>query len=63
MSKSKMCLNSVMRRIVKKKFEANIISEAQYCRTIAIIKKIEKEKFSLREAQNISVEAIFKIPK
>ena len=44
MSKNNTCLNSVMRRITKKKFEANIISEAQYCRTIAIIKKIEKEK-------------------
>lgn len=58
MSKSKMCLNSVMRRIAKKKLEANIISESQYCRTISIIKKIEKNQFALREAQNISVENI-----
>lgn len=58
MSKNNMYLNSVMRKIVKKKFESNIISEAQYCRTVAIIKKIEKESFSLREVQNISVEDI-----
>ena len=58
MSKNNTCLNSVMRRIAKKKFEANIISEAQYCRTVAIIKKIEKEKFSLREVKNINVEDI-----
>lgn len=40
MSKNNMCLNSVIRKIAKKKLEANIISEVQYCRTIAIIKKI-----------------------
>lgn len=42
MSKSKMYLNLVMGKIAKKKSEANIILESQYCRTISIIKKIEK---------------------
>lgn len=60
MSKNNTCLNSVMRRIAKKKIEANIISEAQYCRTVAIIKKIEKEKFVLREVKNIRSEDIQK---
>lgn len=58
MSKSKMCLNSVMRRIAKKKLEANIISESQYCRTISIIKKIEKNKFALRDVKNIKIDEI-----
>ena len=58
MSKSKNCLNSVMRRIAKKKLEANIISETQYCRTLAIIKKIEKEKFALKDVKNIEVDDI-----
>lgn len=44
-----MCLNSVMRKIAKKKLETNIILESQYCRTISIIKKIEKNQFALRE--------------
>ncbi len=51
-----MYLNFVMMKIVKKKFETNIISQAQYCRTLAIIQKIEKEIFSLRKVQNISAE-------
>lgn len=58
MSKSKNCLNSVMRRIAKKKLEANIISETQYCRTLAIIKKIEKEKFALKDVKNIEADDI-----
>lgn len=51
MSKSKMCLNSVMRRIAKKKLEANIISESQYCRTISIIKKIEKKSICFKRCK------------
>ena len=58
MSKSKNRLNSVMRRIAKKKLEANIISETQYCRTLAIIKKIEKEKFALKDVKNIEADDI-----
>ena len=58
MSKSKMCLNSVMRRIAKKKLEANIISESQYCRTISIIKKIEKNQFALKDVKNIKADEI-----
>lgn len=58
MSKSKNCLNSVMRRIAKKKLEANIISETQYCRTLSIIKKIEKEKFALKDVKNIEADDI-----
>lgn len=58
MSKSKICLDSVMRKIAKKKLDANIISESQYCRTIAIIKKIEREKFALKDARNIKIDDI-----
>ena len=58
MSKSKICLNSVMRKIAKKKLEANIISETQYYRNIAIIKKIEREKFALKDARNIKTDDI-----
>lgn len=58
MSKSKLCLNSVMRKLVKRKLDANIISESQYCRNIATIKKIEKQKFALREVKNIKSDDI-----
>lgn len=55
MGKSKMCLNAIMRKIAKKKLMSNIISESQYNRTIAVIKKIEKEKFALKDVKNINV--------
>ena len=60
MGKSQICLNSVMRKIVQKKLDANIISESQYYRSMAIIKVIEKERFVFKSAKNISSDEIQK---
>lgn len=58
MKKEKIYLNSQMRKIAKKKLDANIISQTQYKRIIATIKKIEKENFSHKEAKNITSDDI-----
>lgn len=58
MGKSQICLNSVMRKVVQKKLNANIISENQYCRIVATIKTIEKEKFVFKSAKSITSDEI-----
>jgi integrase len=47
-----------MKKVAKKKLEANIISEQQFCRTMAVIKKIEKEEFITKEVKNVTEDDI-----